>query len=377
MVAINSSRRSKRKMRVVWPAIMCQMIFAVVFMQQVWRAMQKEEIMIQSIDGDVVVLDDKPLVAEKNKNYIIYRHIHNGQGIGNILNGLLAAHLLGKEFHRTVCVSREYENFHLAFAPVHVSAEECHLVESSSVPTPSNTLSLLNYEKMPRECDIKHQVSNAESVLYFDGNTYPRWPSIPDQFFHQHYKPSESLLQVLPWKDPPETVVHLRAADDKRDARKGLDTETLDALGRELPSDTFLVTNEVDWYDFFDKYWWNHPSWSKVRHSALHVSWGARRASAPINRKQYNQRQMLQAWADWFTILSAVNVVHTFSDFSASAVHWNNLRGRVIDGTYTTDDQTTMLLLNSESWSGVEHPRLVDRDMDNLECKATRLLKPI
>lgn len=369
-------------MRVLWPVIMLQVIFAVILVQQVWLGMQKEDIIIQSIDGDAVVLDDKAFVVDNNKNYIIYRHVYTGQGIGNVVSGLLAAHLLGIEFNRTVCVSKQYEDFHLAFAPVHVSAEECHLAQSSSVPTPSNTLKLVNYMKMPRECDVKDQLSSSESVLYFDGNTYPRWPSIPDRFFHQHYKPSESLSQKLPWKDPPKTVVHLREADGILDARKGLDTETLEALGRELPSDTFLVTNEVDWYEFFDKYGWSHPSWSTVHHSALRgLSWGTKRVEKPMNKKEYDERQTLQAWADWFTILSAENVYHTFSDFSASAIHWNNLPGHVIDGTYKADDQTTMLLLNSEYWSSAEHPRLVDRDMDDLEgcdeAAETEILKPI
>jgi hypothetical protein len=344
-------------------------IFVVIFMQQVCLARQKENIpiLIKSIDGDAVVLDDDVLVAENNKNYIIYRHTHTGQGIGNVISGLLAAHLLGIEFNRTVCVSKQYEDFHQAFAPVHVSAEECHLAQSSSVPTPSNTISLVNFRMAPRECDVKDRLSGSENVLYFDGNTYPRWPSsIPDHFFHQNYKPTESLLQTLPWKDPPKTVVHLREADGREDARKGLDTETLEALGRELPSDTFLVTNNVYWYAFFDKYGWSHPPWSTVRHSGLR-----------------GQRQTLQAWADWFTILSAENVYHTFSDFSQSAIHWNNLWGRVIDGTYKSDDQTTMLLLNSEYWSKSEEPipRLVDRDMDGLEgcdeAAETKILKPI
>jgi hypothetical protein len=345
------------------------MIFALIFMQQVCVATQKEEIpmLIQSIDSDAVILDDKALVVENNKRYIIYRHVHTDQGIGNVVSGLLAAHLLGIEFNRTVCVSKQYEDFHQAFAPVHVSAEECHLAQSSSVPTPSNTISLVNFRMAPRECDVKDRLSGSENVLYFDGNTYPRWPSsIPDHFFHQNYKPTESLLQTLPWKDPPKTVVHLREADGREDARKGLDTETLEALGRELPSDTFLVTNNVYWYAFFDKYGWSHPPWSTVRHSGLR-----------------GQRQTLQAWADWFTILSAENVYHTFSDFSQSAIHWNNLWGRVIDGTYKSDDQTTMLLLNSEYWSKSEEPipRLVDRDMDGLEgcdeAAETKILKPI
>ena len=74
--------------------------------------------------------------------------------------------------------------------------------------------------------------------------------------------------------------------------------------------------------------------------------------------------ETLQLWADWYTLLTAQQVYHTFSDFSLSAVHWMNIWSRTYDGL---DDNGNMLLLE-ENWlvDGVT-PRLIDRTFENLK----------
>jgi hypothetical protein len=74
--------------------------------------------------------------------------------------------------------------------------------------------------------------------------------------------------------------------------------------------------------------------------------------------------ETMQLWADWYTLLKAQKVYHTFSDFSLSAVHWMNTWSRTYDGL---DPRTGKPLLLEENWvvDGVT-PRLIDRAPDNL-----------
>jgi len=52
-------------------------------------------------------------------------------------------------------------------------------------------------------------------------------------------------------------------------------------------------------------------------------------------------------WADWYTILTAKMVYHTHSDFSISAIHWQNIESKTIDGY---DRFGHYLKLVDESW---------------------------
>jgi hypothetical protein len=70
-----------------------------------------------------------------------------------------------------------------------------------------------------------------------------------------------SLQVMLPWKDPPKTVVHLQKADNIAVRREEvLDSATIEALGKGLLCDRYLVTNHVEWYDYFAQpFHWKHP----------------------------------------------------------------------------------------------------------------------
>ena len=315
------------------------------------------------------------------ESYIIFRDIQYSQGIGNIITGLLAAHLLGKEFNRTVCVTKRYKEFHEAFVPTLDKSvvDECLKMELSNPPTTNNSIEILNYRPSVDECQLKSMLSSNLPVIYYTGNTYPRWPSIPDNFFHFHYRPTQILLDTLPWNraTPPKTVVHLRQGDGILDERRGLGIQTLHALGQHLPNDTFLVTNRVDWYRLFEhKYGWKHPSWSKVVHSALpSIQWGAKNKT----KTSHEGFHILQAWSDWYTILNARQVYHTHSDFSASAVHWNNLWGRIILGSRLIDEsnKTSELLLGDEYWIGHMNQHFADRPKSDLKgCKSAERPDP-
>jgi hypothetical protein len=287
---------------------------------------------------------------------------HYGQGTGNIISGILAAVLFGEEFGRTVCIegSSEKASFDSAFRwrdvehgrlcdevltknkllphqqkqqqtppiPRDPPSSETPLLFSIPPMDESNTIRQNNFDStaIQSECAMKDILGNHNDypVLYYTGNTYPRWPVNPSQggvdggngaetettiigrptprnIFEEYFEPTPSLLGVLPWMvdNPPAVVVHLRQGDDTYDKRDGLDEQTLSLLAsynfssgdvasspagpipspsRSIPpplknDHVFLVTNQVGWYERFSQ--WSHPPWSLVHHSAQpKLVWG-------------------------------------------------------------------------------------------------------
>lgn len=197
----------------------------------------------------------------------------------NIISGLLAAHLLGREFRRIVCILPEYTAFLAVFESIH-NVEQCSRLLQSSLPGRSSENDLqINYLPAPNECTLQSKLSSSERILHFTGNTYPSWPAIRERFFLQHYRPKPDLLNALPYKVYPTTVVHLRERDSVHvDFRSGLDPASLDALGKLLPKgpSTYLVTNRVALYEQFEHCCqWSQPPWNTVIHSAKGLHWGA------------------------------------------------------------------------------------------------------
>jgi hypothetical protein len=168
-------------------------------------------------------------------------------------------------------------------------------------------------------------------------------------------------------------VVHLRRGDNHRDERRGLDDASLEVLGEHINKESstppYLVTNNVEWYAYFqDKYGWRHPQWERVTHSVYsNIVSGAKSKIQQKGRLPQHQlqkmnsnsnnnytnprtRRILEMWSDWYTCLKAETVYHTFSDFSASAVHWKDPQSqasRVIRGL---NDTTQQLDLVEEWW---------------------------
>ncbi|GAX13192.1 hypothetical protein FisN_17Hu122 [Fistulifera solaris] len=281
-----------------------------------------------------------------------------GQGTGNHMNGLLATHLLALEFNRTVCVSPDYKEFHLAFRSRQPALQEaCDPIIKEYNDNVNLRIMLNNFGKPPNECRLQQQLADRKQPVWVIlANTYPRWPEVPPNFFFQYYEPTPALLAWLPYPQSPHTVVHLRTPDKHgADDRAGLDNATFAMLYQTLPSDTFLVTNNVAWYDHFPT--WQHPAWTIVQHTATSRFWG----DTPEHHETNRAVQVLQMWVDWFTILSAQRVYHTASDYSHSAIHWQNIDARIIQGVYPNGT----LDLVHESWirDGLT-PRLVDRTIN-------------
>lgn len=332
--------------------------------------------------------------TNNNKHFLLFHPIWGNQGQGQMMSGLLAAHLLGKEFDRTVCVSQTYTSFRQAFEPQTKACQE--LVPEGRLRLEKESIALLDYAEKYDECDIYHKLSNRNiRILHFTGNTYPsgfaNLPSNNNSFinFLDYYQPTRALLEILPWKNktrssPPKVVVHLRQPDGTRDARRGLDDRTLQALGGQLPNHTFLVTNRVDWYLFFEtKYHWNHPPWQNVQHSAIEeIDWANTiTGSSTLRHTQSKYKdnnhgnfttekgiQNLQLWSDWYTLWGAETVYHTHSAFSGSAISWNGkIQGYVICGSSSNNNTIVVLDLVSNCKRNESHilPLFVDRKRSN------------
>jgi hypothetical protein len=336
---------------------------------------------------------DKPAAAAaataaalKQDKFIIFIPINAGQGAGNILAGLLSAHLLALESDRIVCVDKRYTAFYMAFEAVHPDIlRACpDMIDSRQVAknypyTEKAYVRLINFEPDPNECRLKETIFSNETVLYMEGNTYPRWPPVPDNFFFTYYKAKQELLEILPFKSPPHTVVHLRVPDGYADVRKGLEPDTLKLLGETLPKDSYLVTNQVGWYkDFETNYGWSHPQWDDVVHSALGIRWKSYDNQHPSQGVQEakevdRDQQTLFLMADWYTMLTAKMVYHTHSDFSLSAIHWMNVPSFTVQGSkdgklkldeeyWRIDPPTPFLKDRTVGGRGNTDLRLCDRD---------------
>jgi hypothetical protein len=324
--------------------------------------------------------------SNNNERFLFFSGTLIGQGQGNVVSGLLAAHLLGQEFDRIVCV-HEYDNFLQAFDYANETVKRL-CMNMSHIPPKSSRfrITLVNFAPTaPDECDLQERLRSDTPAYHIAGNTYPRWSAVPDNFFQMHYRPTPALLSVLPYRSRPTTVVHLRVPDTEYDKRPGLDDFSLNALGELLPkvSTTYLVTNWVEHYERFAKCCqWSHPPWNRVRHSAYGdiIDWGSLRhgdqkkketTNIVTNKQDEKMNQDLQLWADWYTLLTAETVYHTPSDFSGSAVHWSNKRdSHVIRGYNATTGQ---LETDMEWWwrDGVTVP-LKDRKRDALGTSALR-----
>lgn len=303
-----------------------------------------------------------------SRKFILFKPIPAGQGTGQAMNGLLASHLMGDEFNRIVCMTPTYKPFYDAFEPIDPLIQRyCPFLKLEQRP---KLISLINYNADPDECHLKSELASDKEIIYIVGNTYPKWPRVPDEYFFRFYKPTPQLLQTFPWKDeeePPNVVVHLRKADREfHDKRLGLDSKTLQALGKALPPKTFLVTNNVVWFDYFrERFNWTHPNWRAVRHSAfMRFMW---QPGVKLDPKDRSVRvQDLQMFSDWYTIACAKQVWHTHSDFSLSAIHWMNVDSKTIMGMEGEE-----LKLIEEPWRREgDQPRLIDRGPEELaNCK--------
>lgn len=318
--------------------------------------------------------------ANDNNRYLIFDAPNlPTQGAGNLMHGLLAAQLLGMEYHRFVCV--QYPDFVQHFTYVDPLLEqECSRVlqqedrEQHNSPSSKRVIRVVNYDKTYDECRVHSLLRSSAPVIRFVGNSYPGpWPSSlpPEMQFQRHYQPRKLLRDLLPASSF-QNIVHLRFPDGPSDIRQGLDTNSLARLQHHLlvnnnqSNSTYLITNQATLYETFSS--WSHPDWRVVHHSALPLSWSNNTVKITAVTKQHEdmttQRatQAQQLWADWYSIVVMTNstIYHTRSDFSSSAVHWSqNEHSYILRGL----DAAGELVIDHEVWWAGEDMLLSQRRM--------------
>ena len=306
---------------------------------------------------------------DSSRRFLVFHGKHRGQGSGNIMQGLLSAHLFGLEFNRTVCVL--WPAFFTAFEysqPQH--KDLCQGAESWHA-TP---ILMWNFAKAPvDECHVHDILSDPKiNVVSYSGNAYPGWRSdIPSGLFYQYFQPKTTLLSFLPYSkdNAPKVVVHLRAPDGKADSERGLDEESLSYLGEMLRGNgTYLVTNRPDWYRRFHECcgWSYDTTWvdKPIDHGAMSISWqpDGTRVLKKYKDSKMLVNQQLKMWSDWYTMLNAEKVYHSPSDFSRSAIHWNSdCMGYGLSGMRTVNKTIRELLLRPSYDSTKYIPPLVER----------------
>ncbi|KAL7566130.1 hypothetical protein ACA910_003900 [Epithemia clementina (nom. ined.)] len=284
-----------------------------------------------------------------HSHFILFKGGGSSQGAGNHLQGLLAAHLFGLEFNRTVCI--KWSDFWEAFE--YKDPEHAKLCQNVKFRSSNVALSLWNYGsgQYADECLLYDQLSaQNNTVVAMTGNTYPGWRTeIPPNFFHRYYRPKQALVNSLPYdpNKPPKVVVHLRIPDGSGDQDRGLDEESLTYLGQMLRGkETYLVTNRPGWYRRFNECcgWSYDMSWEDkpIKHGSMDLVWLSNgeqlrgkenveilfketdsNTTAVVAQDRHGNNQNLKLWSDWYTMLRAEKVYHSNSDFSRSAVHWN------------------------------------------------------
>jgi len=290
---------------------------------------------------------------ETNTRFILYSALTTGQGAGNFLQGLLAAHLLGLEFNRTVCV--KWDDFLEAFDYADPKrAEACQSLGNGKFAA----VSLWNFGTVPDECHVVDTLSSDNRVVRMGGNTYPGWRTdIPPNLFHENFRAKSDLLNVLPYEvfNPPKIVVHFRSPDSTGDAERGLDDNSLRILGEMLQGNaTYLVTNRPDFYRrFHDCCGWSYDTaWvdKPIQHPAMHLQWavdGSKSKIGTAEKTAGKKEQNMKMWSDWYTMHNAETVYHSNSDFSRSAVHWNaNTTGYQLHGVKRTLSQLGSYVLD-------------------------------
>ena len=298
-------------------------------------------------------------------------------GVGHFMQGLLAAHLLAREFNRTVCV--EWPQFHQGFQ--YKSPETLQKCQ-----TYTNTLSqqqqqhqhrhhdhvphkLSLWTERPLEQGVSYELTTAQkhdpaqktqqlqdwahhyttdecsfhailesrapdhAVVLFQGNTYPRWHAqIPPHLLEEHYTlrftphiPAATDILIHLRAPPHDHDVDLAHANEyTADKYRGLDEKTLFYMGHkwEGPQHT-LITNRPDLYAhrFQECCAWNVLEDAEKEHNDPDEEDPETSSDTTTTTDDIHALRTL--WRDWYALYKAPTVYHSNSELARSATHWN------------------------------------------------------
>lgn len=240
---------------------------------------------------------------------LTYKNGGRGQGVGNIMNGLIVAALLSEQANRKLCV------YWPAFETVFKTRNSCPCPRTSNT-TYTHFWNFGNTHSKDHVFDVLF--SDVEHVE-MTGNDYPgyKWPSVPVTLFQNLFSSKISVPVV-------QLLVHIRVGDNLADQR--IRHENILKVRQLYPNAT-LITNDDRLYDTTG---WARPNYR--RSTKFHTT------ASIFDRT---------LWHDWYSIYLAKFVIHTASSFSESALRLSCAPSkRISDGSSLLIDETWTDLRN-------------------------------
>lgn len=229
-----------------------------------------------------------PIPSPPPKRTLTYIDGGRGQGLGNIMNGLIAASLLSIESKR--CLIVQWPSFAHTFS----SERRCfHDLNGTGA-----RVDYWNFGYSDSAAHFRSVIESSVDDVRMSGNEYPNftWPLVPNGTFHELFEPR--------FTDAIETVdilFHVRVGDSSRDRRAG-DKQWI-KLQDLFPNATLIINSERLYKD---------TTWRRPTHHKQEVSF--HKLASTIDSS---------TWFDWYMILKAKRVIHSPSSFSESAVRWS------------------------------------------------------
>ena len=220
---------------------------------------------------------------------IVYKAPTRGQGIGNMLHGLVTVYTLAAEYNRTICVEwKEYVMF---------------VKTPPTCPTPTKYLSYYNFGYSDDINDIRRYIKH-NNIAGLVGNrvvnTAVRFPTQGSQFCNR-----VGYIQRA-------VVAHIRAGDNKRDKRGIMKAGNCwEVLRKCLPKNAYIISD------------------TKEAYSELYMFSHARQNAGHSARKRLSVQQLRQTWSEWCTLRAASTMYYTPSGFSESSSYFSDTRNEI------------------------------------------------
>jgi len=139
------------------------------------------------------------IAPSPTRRYIVFRD-YSAQGRGNVMHGLLAVHMLAKEYSREVCVQwASFDNAFRSRKRRQECLEELKMNEDNAPGLQTEALGpsflrFMNFDRHPlNECRLHELLMSNDTFVYIQTNTYPGWSQIVPGLWDEYYEPTEEL----------------------------------------------------------------------------------------------------------------------------------------------------------------------------------------
>ena len=201
-----------------------------------------------------------PAAPGGGERFLFYSAPARGQGVGNSLQGLASALLLGEQYGRTVCVW--WKAFELAFerrgnagCPSKTSLYTAEATASTSLLGVDHWLELWDFGQTMESPIWRAALSGASRHVVMQGNLLVEGATDRQarlgHSFDVHFRPTPRLMRLLAGAPTHRTAVHLRTGDGTQaDGPRGLlrDAEAWERLREWLPNRTLVLSDSDEAY---------------------------------------------------------------------------------------------------------------------------------